>query len=144
MSHFTRNPLTTYDAETAVADDAAGAIVSFVGTTRNRHAGKAVNYLEYEAQEQLANKVIEKMCAEACQKFNLIRVYVRHRLGSVEIGDASVVIAASAGHRGAAFDGCRWLIDTLKTTVPIFKKEYYEDGSSIWVGPDGKAVERMQ
>jgi molybdopterin synthase catalytic subunit len=143
MSYFTRNPLTTYDAEIAVADDSAGAIVSFVGTTRNRHHGKAVNYLEYEAGEQVANKVIEKLCTEACQKFNLVRVHVRHRLGSVEIGDASVVIAVSSGHRAAAFEGCRWMIDMLKTTVPIFKKEYYEDGTSVWVGPDGKSVDRV-
>lgn len=141
MSHFTRNPLNSFDAETAVADDSAGAIVSFVGRTRNQHAGKAVDYLEYEAQEALANRAIDELCEKACQKFKLIRAHVRHRLGSVEIGDVSVVIAVSSAHRGAAFDACRWLIDTLKTTVPIFKKEYYADGTSVWVGPDGKPVE---
>ena len=117
-------------------------MLTFTGTTRNTHGGKQVEYLEYEAHETLAKAMIEKLSAESREKFGLIRVLIQHRLGRVDIGEASVVIAVSSAHRGAAYEGSRWLIDQLKTTIPIFKKEYYADGSTpVWVGPDGKAVE---
>jgi len=141
MPHFTRQPIQTDDADRDVADPGAGAIATFIGTTRNTHGGRPVLRLEYEAHEAIAEKMISKMCDEARQKFGLIHVFLLHRLGVVEVGEASIVIAVSSAHRGAAFDGCRWLIDTLKTTIPIFKKEYYADQSPpVWVGPDGKPV----
>lgn len=141
MRYFTRHPIQTDDAERDVADPSAGAIVTFIGTTRNTHAGKQVLRLEYEAHEAIAEKMIGRMCDEVCTKFGLTRVFLLHRLGVVEIGEASIVIGVSSAHRGAAFDGCRHLIDTLKTTIPIFKKEYYADQSPpVWVGPDGKPV----
>src|SRR5436190_271413 len=141
MPYFTRQPIQTDDAERDVADPGAGAIVTFVGTTRNTHAGKQVLRLEYEAHEAIAEKMVSRLCDEACKKFGLTNVFLLHRLGVVEIGEVSIVIGVSSAHRAAAFDGCRYLIDTLKTTVPIFKKEYYADGSEPqWVGPDGKAI----
>jgi molybdopterin synthase catalytic subunit len=141
MPYFTRQPIQTDDAERDVADPSAGAIVTFIGTTRNTHAGKQVLRLEYEAHEAIAEKMIARMCDEACKKFGLTRVFLLHRLGVVEIGEVSIVIGVSSAHRAAAFDGCRHLIDTLKTTIPIFKKEYYADQSApVWVGPDGKPV----
>lgn len=141
MPSFTRGTIDIAAVEAGVAGTGAGAIVSFIGTTRNTHAGKQVLRLEYEAHEALAEKMLDRMCAEAREKFGLLKVSLRHRLGVVEIGETSVAIAVSSAHRGAAFDGCRYLIDTLKTTVPIFKKEYYADQSPpVWVGPDGKPV----
>jgi molybdopterin synthase catalytic subunit len=139
--YFTREVINVADAEKAVADDGAGAIVTFIGTTRNLHAGKGVDHLEYEAHEMMAEKILAWTCDDAKRRFGLTAVALKHRLGRVNIGEASVVIAVSSPHRAAAFDGCRWLIDTLKTTVPIFKKEYFTDGSApLWVGPDGKPV----
>lgn len=138
---LTREPLDPAAVERSVERPQAGAVVAFVGTTRNVHAGKAVLHLEYEAQETLARKALEALCAEATEKFGLSAAAVHHRLGKLEIGEASVAIAVSAPHRGPAFEGCRYLIDTLKTSIPIFKKEHYADGSAPeWVGPDGKPV----
>lgn len=138
---LTRDTLDAKVVQTAVERPAAGAVNVFIGTTRNTHAGKEVLRLEYEAQETLAVKAMERICAEALNKHSLEAAAIVHRLGTLEIGEASVVIAVSSGHRGESFDGCRFLIDTLKQTVPIWKKEYYADGSEpVWVGPDGKPV----
>jgi len=138
---LTREAIVPADVEASVQDAAAGAVVSFIGTTRNEHLGRRVLYLEYEAHEALALKTMTALCGEAREKFGLLKVALRHRLGRLEIGEASVVIAVSAAHRGAAFDGCRFVIDKLKTSVPIWKKEIYADGSTpAWVGPDGQPV----
>src|SRR5258706_6858091 len=127
--------------ERLVADSRAGAIVTFAGITRDNHQGRRVLKLEYEANEVLATKMLERLRAQALERFGLLHAAVYHRLGIVEIGAASVVIAVSAAHRGTAFDGCRFLIDELKSSVPIWKKEYYADGAAPeWVGPDGNVV----
>lgn len=138
---LTRGVLDADALARSVARSAAGAVVTFVGTTRDSHAGRAVQRLEYEAQEALAEKALARLCADARTRFGLCAVALRHRLGRLELGEASVVIAVSAPHRAAAFDACRFLIDTLKTSVPIWKKEHYADGAPpVWVGPDGKPV----
>lgn len=138
---LTLDPLDVARIEADVRDDSAGAIVTFIGTTRNEHLGRRVLYLEYEAQQSMALKMMYALCLESMQRFGLAKVRLHHRLGRLEIGDASVAIAVSSAHRGAAFDGCRFLIDTLKTTIPIWKKEHYADSSAPqWVGPDGKPV----
>lgn len=139
---LTREVLDAKAIERLVADSRAGAVVTFTGITRDNHLGRSVVKLEYEAHETLAVKMLEKLCAQALDRFGLMHAAVYHRLGKVEIGEASVVIAVSAPHRGAAFDGCRFLIDELKTSVPIWKKEFYADGTAPeWVGPDGKPVQ---
>jgi len=138
---LTREVINVAAVEARVATPAAGAVVTFTGATRREHLGKAVLHLEYEAHEALAQKTLETLAREAVQKFGLSGVAIKHRLGRLEIGEVSVAIAVSSAHRAAAFEGCRWLIDTLKTRVPVFKKEYYADGSEPqWVGPDGKPV----
>ena len=124
-----------------VQDPAAGAVATFIGTTRNQHEGRKVLSLEYEAQEPMAHKVLKEICNDALQKFSLCKARVHHRLGKVDISQISVIVAVSSAHRAAAFDGCRYIIDTLKTAVPIFKKEHYADGAPAqWIGPDGKPV----
>jgi molybdopterin synthase catalytic subunit len=139
---LTRAALDAAEIEASVADPSAGAIVTFIGTTRNEHLGRRVLHLEYEAHPLLAQKAMTSIAHEALQKFSLGKVCMRHRFGRIEIGEASVIIAVSSAHRGAAFEGCRFLIDTLKTSVPIWKKEFYADGSlPQWVGPDGKPVQ---
>jgi MoaE-MoaD fusion protein len=108
-----------------------GAIVMFDGIVRNNSRGRKTLYLDYEAYESMALKQMEDLADEALTKFPVRDVRIVHRLGRIEIGESSVFIAVASAHRAAAFDACRWLIDTLKTTVPIWKKEYFEDGA-IW------------
>ena len=119
--------------ESAVADPAAGALVSFIGTTRNNSAGRQVVGLEYEAYEPMALREMEKLVAQAQARFGLVRAAVIHRIGRVEIGQASVAIAVAAAHRAQAFEACRFLIDQIKETVPIWKKEFFQ-GGEVWVG----------
>jgi len=108
-----------------------GAIVTFDGFVRNESHGRETSYLEYEAYEAMALGKMKEIGAQIHEKFAIHRVAMVHRLGRLEIGETSVFIAVSAPHRGAAFDACRYAIDTLKRTVPIWKKEYFADGA-VW------------
>jgi molybdopterin synthase catalytic subunit len=110
---------------------ADGAVVTFDGCVRNQSHGRRTLYLDYEAYESMALAKIREIGAALREKFLIDRVAIAHRLGRLEIGETSVFIAVSAPHRPAAFDACRFAIDTLKRTVPIWKKEYFEDGA-VW------------
>jgi molybdopterin synthase catalytic subunit len=113
--------------------DEAGAVASFVGTTRARSRGRDVLYLEYEAYEGMAEKVMADLANELKSRHDLCEVAIHHRVGRVEIGETSVVIAVSAPHRAAALAACKEAIDELKVTVPLWKKEVYEGGEE-WIG----------
>jgi MoaE-MoaD fusion protein len=113
-----------------------GAALVFEGVVRNQTRGRKTLYLDYEAYEEMALAQMESMANQAVQQFQIRDVTLVHRLGRIEIGETSVLIAVASAHRAAAFDACRWLIDTLKRTVPIWKKEYFEDGA-VWA--DGEA-----
>lgn len=108
-----------------------GAIVIFDGIVRNHSRGRRTRYLEYEAYEPMALKLMEDLAAQARAKFPIRNVALVHRLGHLEIGESSVLIGVFSAHRAPAFEACRWLIDTLKKTVPIYKKEFFEDGA-VW------------
>jgi len=108
-----------------------GAVVTFDGCVRNQSHGRRTLYLDYEAYESMALTKIREIASEIHEKFTVNRVAIAHRLGRLEIGETSVFIAVSSAHRAAAFDACRFAIDTLKRTVPIWKKEYFEDGA-VW------------
>ena len=108
-----------------------GAIVTFDGFVRNQSRNRATLYLDYEAYESMALAKMREIGAQLHEKYGIHRVAILHRLGRLEIGETSVFIAVSAPHRAAAFDACRFAIDTLKRTVPIWKKEYFEDGA-VW------------
>src|SRR6267154_6648416 len=110
---------------------ADGAIVTFDGCVRNQSHGRRTLYLNYEAYESMALAKMGEIAAEVHVKFQIDRVAIAHRLGRLEIGETSVFIAVSAPHRAAAFEACRFAIDTLKRSVPIWKKEYFEDGA-VW------------
>jgi molybdopterin synthase catalytic subunit len=110
---------------------ADGAIVTFDGCVRNQSHGRRTLYLDYEAYESMALAKMGEIAAEVHVKFQIDRVAIAHRLGRLEIGETSVFIAVSAPHRAAAFEACRFAIDTLKRSVPIWKKEYFEDGA-VW------------
>jgi len=105
-----------------------GATVIFDGIVRNNTRGRRTLYLEYEAYEAMALQQMEALASEARKRFAVRAISIVHRLGRLEIGETSVLIVVASAHRGAAFDACRWIIDTLKKTVPIWKKEYFEDG----------------
>lgn len=113
-----------------------GAVVVFDGVVRDNTRGRRTLYLDYEAYEAMALKQMECLAAEARARFEVRAASIIHRLGRLEIGETSVLIVVTAAHRGVAFDACRWIIDTLKKTVPIWKKEYFEDGA-VWA--DGEA-----
>ncbi len=108
-----------------------GAVVSFDGFVRNESHNRATLYLDYEAYESMALAKMREIGTQLHEKYSVHRVAMVHRLGRLEIGETSVFIAVSAPHRAAAFDACRFAIDTLKRTVPIWKKEYFEDGA-VW------------
>jgi molybdopterin synthase catalytic subunit len=114
-----------------VRTGADGAIVTFDGCVRNQSHGRRTLYLDYEAYESMAVSKMSEIAAEVHIKLPIDRVAIAHRLGRLEIGETSVFIAVSAPHRAAAFDACRYAIDTLKRSVPIWKKEYFEDGA-VW------------
>ncbi len=108
-----------------------GAIVIFDGIVRNHSRKRRTLYLEYESYETMALAKLRELAAEATQRFAIRNLAIVHRLGHLEIGESSVLIAVFSAHRAAAFDACRWVIDTLKRTVPIWKKEFFEDGA-VW------------
>jgi len=126
-----REPIDGAALERYVRAGKDGATVAFDGFVRCESHGRATSYLEYEAYEPMAVGKMKEIVAQIREKFRIDRVAMVHRLGRLEIGETSVFIAVSAPHRGAAFDACRFAIDTLKRTVPIWKKEYFADGA-VW------------
>ena len=126
-------PLDLSAAAAEVASDEAGAVATFVGTVRRSSRGRDVLYLEYEAFAEMAEPMLARLADELIAKHGLCKVAIHHRVGRVEIGEASVVIAVSAAHRAAALDACHEAIDTLKNTIPLWKKEVYAGGEE-WIG----------
>jgi molybdopterin synthase catalytic subunit len=118
---------------------ADGALCLFVGVVRDENGGRRVLRLEYEAYEDMALPLMDKIAAEARERWRITDVRIVHRLGRLEVGEASVVVAVASPHRREAFEACRYAIDTLKATVPIWKKEFYGDGE-VWLeGPGAPA-----
>ncbi len=130
---LSEEPLSLDAAVREVADEHAGAIATFVGTTRIDSRGRTVQYLEYEAYPEMAEEVMARIAQELESKYELCEVAIHHRIGRVGIGETSVVIAVSAPHRQDALAACKEAIDTLKETVPLWKKEVYEGGEE-WIG----------
>lgn len=110
----------------------SGGIDVFIGTVRNATKGKTVLQLEFEAYEPMAIKEMEKIAAQTFEKWAVQKLLIHHRVGVLAVGEVPVIIAVSAAHRDAAFEACQYVIDTLKQTVPIWKKEIFEDGE-VWV-----------
>jgi molybdopterin synthase catalytic subunit len=126
-------PLDLARATAEVETPEAGAIATFVGTVRRHSRDRDVQYLDYEAFEEMAEPMLARLADELAAKHEICKVAIHHRIGRVEIGEASIVIAVSAPHRAAAFDACREAIDTLKQTIPLWKKEVYAGGEE-WIG----------
>ena len=133
MIRLTPDPILLDDLLRAVGDPAAGALVLFVGTTRDHNQGRHVERLEYEAYPGMAEKEMEGIAEEARRRWPLQQVAIVHRTGVVPVGSASVAIAVSSAHRADAFEAARFAIDRLKEVVPIWKKEFFE-GGEVWIG----------
>lgn len=129
------DPIDPREAEGAVADPGSGAVVTFTGNVRDNARGESVSSLDYEAYAPAAEKMLERIADEIAERWGLRRVAIIHRVGSLQVGEASVVIAISSPHRDAAFDACRYAIERLKEIVPIWKKEHYAGGAS-WIGSE--------
>jgi len=126
-----RNPIDSQQVLNSIKRGEDGAALVFEGVVRDQSRGRKTRYLEYEAYEEMALQQMESLAAQALTQFQIRDVAIVHRLGHLEIGETSVLIAVASAHRAAGFDACRWLIDSLKRTVPIWKKEYFEDGA-VW------------
>ncbi len=130
---LTEEPIDPNEVIREVSDPRAGGIATFIGTTRVESRGRTVHYLDYEAYGGMAERTMEELAEELKRKHDLCAVAIAHRVGRVDVGELSVVIAVSAPHRAAALAACREAIDTLKQTVPLWKKEVYEGGEE-WIG----------
>ena len=128
---LTREPIPAEQLVAAAKQGEDGALVVFDGIVRNNTRGRQTLYLDYEAYEEMADKQIRELAAEACAKFAVRHVTIVHRLGRLQVGETSVLIVVASAHRAAAYEASRWLIDTLKKTVPIWKKETFADGA-VW------------
>jgi molybdopterin synthase catalytic subunit/molybdopterin converting factor small subunit len=126
-----RAPIASQEIANSIKAPEDGAVAIFEGIVRNQTRNRRTLYLDYEAYEAMVINQMDKLCHEALKQFPVRDVRLVHRLGRVQIGETSVLIAVASAHRAAAFEACRWLIDTLKKTVPIWKKEYFEDGA-VW------------
>ena len=133
MFHVTDKPIDLQELVRYVADPEAGAIATFIGTTRNNNEGRRVIALDYDGYAEMAEKELVRIGADARRQWPICKMAIVHRLGPVQITEASVIIAVSAGHRDAAFAACRFAIEEIKKTVPIWKKEVY-DGGEVWIG----------
>ena len=130
-SSIVREKIDTQAVLARLKQPSDGAAVVFDGVVRDNTRGRRTLYLDYEAYEEMALKQMDALASQALEQFPIRDVAVVHRLGRLEIGETSVLIVVASAHRAAAFEACRWIIDTLKRTVPIWKKEYFEDGA-VW------------
>jgi molybdopterin synthase catalytic subunit len=133
MFRVTEKPLNLEELLAFVSDPEAGAVATFIGTTRNNNEGRRVIALDYDAYPEMAEKELRRIGEDATIKWPLRRMAIVHRIGPVQITEASVMIAVSSAHRDAAFAACRFAIEEIKKTVPIWKKELYE-GGELWIG----------
>jgi len=128
-----KDPLSIDDTYQFILDESCGGNCLFIGTVRNKNKGKTVTHLDFESYEPMAIKEMAKIADQCIERFDVYKIAIHHRSGHVGLKDIAVIIAVSSPHRNAAFEACQYAIDTLKETVPIWKKEFLEDGS-YWVG----------
>lgn len=133
MFRVTKKAIDLQELVEFVTDPEAGAIVTFIGTTRNNNEGRKVIALDYEAYPEMAEKELARLGEEAKKRWKIQRIAIVHRIGPVQITEPSVIIAVSAAHRHDAFEACRFAIEEIKKSVPIWKKEVFE-GGEVWIG----------
>lgn len=142
LIRVTEAELRAEDAIAAVQHPAAGAIDLFLGVVRDNNRGRRVSHLVYDAYPEMAEKVMGEIAEEARTRFDLIECAVLHRTGRLEIGETSLLIAVSCGHRAQSFEGGRWLVDEVKKRVPVWKKEVWEDGAEWIEGPESLGLQQ--
>ena len=140
MTHLTPNRIVLDDLLAEVKGPDCGGTCVFLGSVRNGPEESGVTEIEYSAYDAMADAEIERIITEAEQQWVGVRVALRHRVGRVPVGEASIAIVAAAPHRAEAFAACRHVIEEVKRRLPIWKKEYRIDGTAAWVDPSGKAV----
>ena len=133
MAELVRAPIDVPGLLSEAARPDCGALAVFLGTTRDHHGGRRVARLAYEAYEPMALAALESLEREAAGRYEIAACRIVHRLGEVPLSEASVAVIVAAGHRGPAFDACRWAMDELKRSVPIWKKEFFAEGGEEWV-----------
>ena len=134
--------LDTAEGVRAVESPAAGAINVFLGVVRDNNLGRRVGHLEYEAYPSMAERVMREIAEEAKERFGLVDCAVLHRTGRLEIGETSLLITVSCGHRAASFEGGHWLVNEIKKRVPVWKKEVWEDGEEWIEGPESLGAQQ--
>ncbi len=134
---ITAEPIDHAAVTDSVRSDQAGAVCSFLGTVRELTGDRQTVALEYEAYPSMAEKTLRDLAEQALARWPIERLAIVHRVGALGLGEVAVVVAVSCPHRAESFDACRWLIDTLKEVVPIWKKEAWADGTEEWVHPGG-------
>jgi molybdopterin synthase catalytic subunit len=142
LIRVTAEILDTNEAVAAVESPAAGAVNVFLGVVRNNNLGRSVQYLEYDAYPAMAEKVMRELADAAKERFGLEDVAVLHRTGRLEIGEASLLIAVSCGHRAESFEAGHWLVNEIKKKVPVWKKEVWEDGEAWIEGPESMGLQQ--
>ena len=133
MIRLCREPLDREAIAGSVEDPTCGAVATFAGVVRNHNRGREVLKVRYEAYDSMATKKLEQLAEALVRKFGVTKVAIEHRLGDLEVGETSVVMAVSSPHRGDAFDAIREGMDLLKATVPIWKREFYAGGDDTWI-----------
>ena len=142
LIRVTPDVLQTDEAIASVASAGAGAINVFLGVVRNNNLGRTVSYLEYDAYPAMAEKVMRELAEEARERFGLEAAAVLHRTGRLEIGEASLLVAVSCGHRAESFEATHWLVNEIKKKVPVWKKEVWEDGEEWIEGPESMGIQQ--
>jgi molybdopterin synthase catalytic subunit len=135
MIEITESPIDHAALTERVRSNLAGAVCTFLGTVREMTGGRRTASLDYEAYPEMARREMAELEAEARRRWPIVEAALAHRVGHLDPGEISVVVAVSCPHRHQAFEACRWLIDTLKQVVPIWKKEVWDDGSEGWIHP---------
>lgn len=142
LIRVTEDELRPDEAVAAVESPAAGAVNVFLGVVRDNNLGRRVDHLVYDAYPSMAEKVMRELAEEAKSRFDLIDCAVLHRTGRLEIGETSLLIAVSSGHRAASFEGGHWLVNEIKKRVPVWKKEVWEDGEEWIEGPESLGLQQ--
>ncbi len=140
MVSITHNPIDTAAVLASVKDADCGANVLFVGTTRRMTGKRETTRLEYECYEEMARAKMMSLVDAARDRWPIVKTSIVHRVGVVEIGEASIAVAVSAAHRSASFDAASWLLERLKQEVPVWKREVWADGQEEWIHPQGEAA----
>lgn len=142
MTHLTRQPLSIDQLVAQVSSPACGGTCVFLGTVRNGAEEEGVKAIEYSAYEEMVEAEFDRLVGDATARWPDARIAVRHRLGVIPAGEASIGIAAAAPHRAEAFEACRFVIEEVKRRIPVWKKELRLDGTEVWVDPSGRPTSK--